>query len=270
MIYIILLIVIVIIYYIFFNLEYFMETNEDEYIIRIPKISSKAEYFTDDNLKLLTKDELNNILLNDSDNYYKRFTKLDLQVRNVNSVSEYKKKIKNIHYSNNSSDYIKILNIINKINNIFKNYNIIGFDGNKASNIKWKIGIINNNVYEYGLPHTRNDIIIISEKVLNDNRLLNILLHEKIHIYQKLYRNDIEKYLKNNNFKKSKIKTDNIRANPDIDEYIYKNANNEDMLCVYNQNPKSILDVTYYPNNNLNNEHPLEYMAYTIEYNLTK
>jgi len=157
------------------------------------------------------------------------------------------------------------LYVINKINNIFKNYNIIGFDGNKASNIKWKIGIINNNIYEAGLPHTRNDVIIISKSTINSNRLINILLHEKIHIYQKLFPDDIQQYLIVNNFTKSRKKIENIRANPDIDEYIYTNKNGQEMMCIYNENPVSILDVTYIPDNDNNNEHPFEYMAYTIE-----
>ena len=74
MIYIILLIVIVIIYYIFFNLEYFMETNEDEYIIRIPKICNKAKYFRSfcssnidrlqDNSNQLILSKLNTLVIN--------------------------------------------------------------------------------------------------------------------------------------------------------------------------------------------------------------
>ena len=228
------------------------------------------EYFTNDNLKLLSKYELSQLLLNDTDNYYKRFSSLDLKVRNINSIDEYKNKISNIYYNCNSNEYNKILKATNKINTVLKNYNIIGFDGNVASNIKWKIGIVNGDIYENGLPHTRNDVIIISNNVLNNYRLINVLLHEKIHIYQKLYPNDIQKYLINNKFVKSKTNHNNIRANPDIDEYIYKNENGQDMLCKYNQNPNSILDVTYYPNNEIFNEHPFEYMAYNIENILNK
>lgn len=223
------------------------------------------ECFTNNNLTILSENELKNVLLNDTiDNYYKSFSKLDLQVRGVNSINEYKNKIKNLYYKTNYSDYYNLLNATNKADSLFKKYNIIGFDGNKAANIKWKIGIINDPLYESGLPHTRNDTIIIPNKLLKDNRLMSVLLHEKIHVYQKLYPNDINKYLVNNNFIKSRKKTNNIRANPDIDNYIYKH-NGIEMYCQYNNNPSSILDVKYYPKNDIKNEHPFEYMAYTIE-----
>lgn len=228
-------------------------------------LCTSLEYFKNDNLKLLSKSELVQLLLNDTDNYYKRFTKLDLKVRNINSVDEYKDKLINIYYNYDTSEYNKLLYSINKINNIFKNYNTVGFDGNKASTIIWKIGIINDNTYENGLPHTRGDVIIISKNLLNSYRLETILLHEKIHVYQKLYPDDIQEYFSHNNFTKSRLKTDNVRANPDIDEYIYKNSSKQEMLCLYNENANSVSDVVYYPNNKIENEHPLEYMAYTIE-----
>jgi hypothetical protein len=45
--------------------------------------------------------------------------------------------------------------------------NIEGFDGNKCSKIKWKIGMISGNMYENGLPHTRDDVIIIPKSIMS-------------------------------------------------------------------------------------------------------
>lgn len=234
-------------------------------IIIIIILFSSLEYFKNDNFKLLTKNELQNILTNNVDNYYDRFTNLDLKVRNVNSSDEYIKQIIDDCYECNSLDYSKILIAINKVNNVLKEYKIIGFDGKKALNIIWKIGVINGTKYENGLPHTRGDVIIIPKNILNSYRLKNILLHEKIHVYQKIFPDDIKLYLDNNGFTFSREKTDNIRANPDIDTNIYKNKYGQEMMCIYNNYPKKILDVSYLPNNDMTNEHPLEYMAYTIE-----
>ena len=195
---------------------------------------------------------------------------MDLKVRNVESIDEYKNKIKNTCSNIDSVMFTKLLYSTNKINKILEKYNIIGFNGNKAANIKWKIGLINDSIYENGLPHTRNDVIIITKQVLNSYRLETTLIHEKIHVYQKLYPDDIKEYLNTNNFKISRPKTNNVRANPDIDEFIYKDSNGNEMYCEYNENPKSIFDVIYYPNNSVSNEHPLEYMAYNIESELNK
>ena len=84
-----------------------------------------------------------------------------------------------------------------------------------------------------------------------------------------MFPDDIKQYLDNNGFTFSRVKTENIRANPDIDTNIYKNNNGQEMMCIYNDNPKSILDVSYFPNNEMMNEHPLEYMAYNIEFELS-
>jgi hypothetical protein len=139
----------------------------------------KSDYFT--NNHYLSKNELIEILINNSDNYYNTFNSYDFKVRNINSIEDYYIKIKNSATEiNNNFD-----NIIDNINNKLKKINIIGFDGEKASKIPWIIGFIDGVEYEYGFPHTRNNIIVIPIKLINSNRLEKILIHEKIHIYQK-------------------------------------------------------------------------------------
>ncbi len=49
--------------------------------------------YTQSNVTILTKEELQTILLSDSDNYYKSFSTLDLKARHVNSIEEYKQLI---------------------------------------------------------------------------------------------------------------------------------------------------------------------------------
>lgn len=221
------------------------------------------------NNQYLNKNELSSILIKNEDKYYEEFSKLDYKVRNINNISEYYQKIKNscIDINNNQR---KILNkAIFNANQKIKKYNTIGFDGLKASKIPWIIGLVRGKEYEEGFPHTRLNIIILPVQLLNNSSLISILIHEKIHIYQKLYINDIAKYLVINNFTKFANKNKNIRANPDIDNYIYINKNNEQLKCEYNNNPVSINDVIYYPKNNNIYEHPFELMAYTIENNIT-
>ena len=229
------------------------------------------EFFYENNIKIFNKDELKNILINNNDNYYNNFNKYDLDVRGVNTIEQYKNKIKNSPITINNNDILLIKKKIIKVDNFLINYNFDGFDGLKASKIKWNIGIINDKFYEEEFPHTRKDIIIISYKNIN-NDLDNILIHEKIHIYQKMYPEDIKIYLDKYNFKiyEKRSNYNNIRSNPDIDEYIYLNNNNEKMYCLYNNNPTSIIDVTCYPNNNYSYEHPFEFMAYSIEDNYIK
>lgn len=222
------------------------------------------------NVILLSREETLSIILNDSDNYYSKFTNKDLKVRNVNSISEYKNKIKNSVCDPNKLINNKIMNSINKCNeklnklNIIHNGNYKGIDLNKLYNIKWKIGFICNNSYENGLPHTRNDTIIIPMDIIYDytsNKLSETLIHEKVHIYQKLFQKETEIYLKENNFEiiKQIDDDDDIRANPDIDDNIYTDGNTI-YKASYLPNAVSIHDVRIY-NNSQKYEHPFEHMA---------
>jgi hypothetical protein len=218
---------------------------------------------------ILNDNELLDVILSDFDNYYKTFSSLDLKVRKVNSIEEYKNKIKNSPTNINLFLKNKLINVINKIDNIFDNYKVIGFDGKKANKIKWKIGIVKDKNYENGYPHTRNDVIIIPYESLFSKHLMSTLIHEKVHIYQKTYPEDIEKYLNHHNFIKINNIHKNIRANPDTNNFIYKNSRNQPLLCLYNENPENLMDCTFYPIDHQKYEHPFEYMAYTIQYDIT-
>jgi hypothetical protein len=228
-------------------------------------ILEHEDYKQIENVYFFTKKELEDYLIKDIDDYYKNFSDKDFKVRNVNNIEEYHNNIKisciDINDKKNLNECISIAN--NKLNH----YKCVGFDGSKCANIIWKIGLVKDKLYEEGYPHTRHDVIIIPEFMMNNkNQLINTLIHEKIHVYQKTYPEDIELYLKDNGFTKYKLRSDNnnTRSNPDMDQWIYKNKDGEIMMAEYMDNPKSIMDVNIKPNNSSKYEHPFEYMAYDI------
>ena len=233
-----------------------------------------SEHFTQ-NILFINNNDLLQILQDDSDNYYKSFFKNDFTARNINNINDYINLIKLSTSEYNNDERNKITKCINEINDIFNNINNINkefkwFDSKKANGIPWKIGCIKGKLYENGLPHTRNDIIIISKDNINDfshEKLLKTLIHEKVHVYQKLYPDDVKIYIDNNNFYKIKQKEehDNIRSNPDLDNWIYKDDKNNIYKAIYNENPSSIEDIVYSPVNNQSHEHPFEKMAIEIE-----
>jgi hypothetical protein len=215
----------------------------------------------------LNKDELYEYLIKDNDNYFKNFSTTDMKVRNVNNIEEYYQKIRESCYNIDKDSESFLNKCITIANSKLNNYKCIGFDGAKCANIQWNIGIIKDNLYEEGYPHTRYNVIIIPLKSLNNmNSLINTLIHEKIHVYQKMYPKDIEQYLQANGYTKYKMRNtfNNTRSNPDMDEWIYKNKDNQIMIAEYNENASSIMDVNIKPNNSSKYEHPFEYMAYDI------
>lgn len=221
-----------------------------------------------DNNIYLTKLELEKTLINNKDKYYDTFNTNDFKVRNINNIEDYYNIIKESCINISDQNAKLIDNAILISNEKIKKINLPGFSGKKAAGIQWTIGIIKNKKYEYGLPHTRNNIIIIPESIIkNESVLIRVLIHEKIHIYQKLFPLDTEDWLKSYGFEKYRIKNkqDNIRANPDVNNYIYKDNEGKVLEAKYNEEPFTINDVKYYPTNNYYFEHPYEYMAYTLE-----
>lgn len=206
----------------------------------------------------------------DYDNYVKNLSRYDLIARNVDSNKEYIQKIvycaKN--FTENQKDIINIC--CEKADDFLRKYNEL-LDGKQIAKIKWKFALTDkydNYEYENGLPHTRKDIIFLSDKMIPESEtpdFINTLIHEKIHVYQRYNELIIDKML-SDKLKINKIVYTNPRkrANPDLNNNIYKNDKNEIMQCYYNSNtPNSIQDVTCLNNNSIN-EHPYELLAYNI------
>jgi hypothetical protein len=276
---VILIILLIICFWMYFSEKFNSVQKNPDYVsivldeaLQIDEIHSTLFRRSPQALYILNKNELIDILINDYDNYYNTFNYTDLKVRNVNSIGEYKEICKTSPITISKNEINIINKSIYKIRNILKNYNSIGFNGSKANKIDIIIGIVNNKDYEEGLPHTRywgsiynKYIIIIPKYLIDTNNLTSVLFHELVHIYQKVYPKDIEIYLDTLKFKKYAHNNNQTRSNPDIDEYIYSDVNNELLYCIYKNNPKSIMDVIYFPLNNETNEHPFEMMAYNIE-----
>jgi len=244
----------------------------------------------------VSQQEARLFLLEDSDNYVQSMSKSDLHARKVTCQEAYRLKG---YYDvlEPSSEQISILQeacrqadaffasyIVPEVRanqNIYiENLNIIGyFDAEKAKKLVWNIVLMKDD-YEEGLPHTRDKYIFIHPSLLkrSTKELVSTLIHEKVHIYQRKYAKE-ETYIKPEErngkltdymvskmgFKRSKKRSDiscDIRANPDLDEWIYINPkNNREMyLCYRSGNPTGINDII----GDSKEEHPFEYIAYEI------
>jgi hypothetical protein len=123
------------------------------------------------------------------------------------------------------------------------------------------------------MPHTRNDIIFLSKYVINndEDNLINILIHEKVHIYQRYNYEKLEKIISKMGYgfsrKNKNIKL--LRANPDLNDNIYYDKkNNIELIGTYKNNtPSGINDIII---TNFSAEHPYEKMAYDIAEEYTK
>ena len=118
--------------------------------------------------------------------YINTFNKIDLKVRNCNSIEHckeiYKKNI--LEFTNEEKKIL--INLIKKINmkiKILKSF----------YETEWKFSRVTNKI-DNGFPHTHNDTIYLSDKFFK-NPNMSVLIHEKIHIYQKKFPTKKEKRL---------------------------------------------------------------------------
>jgi len=205
------------------------------------------------NIIFLRKEQTIDFIINDNDNYIKNLSIYDLRARKVNTNDEYKVKVINSCLDFTEEQKEKLNKCSLNAEKFFNN------------NEKWIYALINNN-YEEGFPHTRENIIFLSPNVINydEIELTKTLIHESIHIYQRYNKKEIKKYLKENQYSISRYKplVSLIRANPDLDNYIYKDKNGIEMVAYYkNEYPNGINDIKL---QNYAYEHPYEKMAYDI------
>ena len=252
---------------------------------------------TETHVHFMTSTETARFFAEDKDRYVRNMSPLDLHARNVKTPAEYINRIEDIAISF-TDDEKDLLRRCTKDADVYLRNEVFSefeygkhLNGGAIADIKWifantytkyELDVIKE--YEQGLPHTRENIILLSKNVLKYDalNLTNTLIHEKIHIYQRynpvIFDTIIKemglKELDKRAFKQAKY----IRSNPDTNNKIYyypevvKDADAYDidkvMVCLYrNDKPNSINDVIQ---KNYTAEHPYEKIAYEIGENFNK
>ncbi len=215
------------------------------------------------NCSFLNDTEIYEIIKEDNNNYFNSMSNINLQLRNITNVKNFLLNAKKHFYTLNCNEEKIIMNAIKKANRKLKNKKLIGFNYNKFKKYKWTIACSKGDEFEFGFPHTYYDninggIIILNYKNIYDRDLYKTLIHERVHIYQKIYKEDIKNFLDYFNFKLVREYNENNLCNPDTDLNIYK-CSNIIFECVINNNlqKKYTYDSSIY-------EHPYEFMAYII------
>jgi hypothetical protein len=250
----------------------------------------------------MSYEETARFLESDEDKYVANLSPIDLYARKVSSKEEYINIIKGEATHFNKGDKLILDKCTKKADELLRNINIntIGSASNieyskylnykDIANIKWVLAITRNDngeKYEDGLPHTRKNIIFLSQDVLNysEDEIIKLLIHEKIHIYQRQNDALFKTIIYNMGYVEisesptspasttiSQDKLKYVRSNPDVNNKIYKNVHTgELMICLYSSDkPKRINDIII---QNYAMEHPYEKIAYEISehiYNIHK
>lgn len=146
----------------------------------------------------------------------------------------------------------------------------IGVDVNTLVRLPWTFALTRASAYENGLPHTRADIIFVSTALFqkSESNIMRMLLHEKIHVYQRLNPSFVQASLKRLGFKKWKrlrsLGNPRLRANPDVDGWAYLSpwTGSPPMIPLYaSLKPRHVSDA----HGSFSTSHPYEWMAYAAE-----
>lgn len=142
--------------------------------------------------------------------------------------------------------------------------------------MQWKLALTRGDAYEAGMPHTRMDTIFLASKGVKDGidgivsgggahaQLVETLVHEKLHLFQRANPDKMIHLLARAGYTRWKLRAHEprIRANPDLDPYIYIDPATEKPMAAYytSDTPYSISDIDVSPRD----EHPFERMAYEL------
>jgi hypothetical protein len=228
-----------------------------------------------DQITFLSSSELQAVLDEDADQYYKTFNKVDLKLRKSKNLKEYLARISNSGSEGAEESKEKIMDCIQRINRKLEDVIgggeekvINGIDLRKFLDMPWRIGFTGNTLYEHGLPHTRDGVIIINNRDVekrNISQMCRLLIHEKVHVYQKIFKTEFAQYLERTYEKTPKGKNNEIPANPDTDRFVYTDKTTGQILQgKYRDNPSHFRDIDFTDDDHTK-EHPNELVAYTLE-----
>lgn len=262
-------------YFILFFFVMFLLIIVSYFVFRDKVTDSFRSNSSSPSVQFLTKKQFTQILLENKDKYYETFNKNDLKVRNIKDIQDYLPIINKSTCEGTSKLKSRIQSAIRKIEQKMRqmesNSILHGIVIRKWRQLPWKIGFTCDSQYEFGFPHTRNDIIVLNVADAlsrSDHKLCKLLIHEKTHVYQKRYKHDMEKYFQSKGLRIVDTKTKEkqyIPANPDINSHVYDDLETKfQYYAKYRKNPTTHHDIRF-AKNHPKFEHPLEKIAYDME-----
>lgn len=215
----------------------------------------------------MSKEETADFLIQDPDGYVKNMSPTDLYARKVSSAEKYVRRASESALDFTEDRKLRFNAACREADLFFESVrDKMHLCAKKMAAIPWVLALTEGDKYEDGLPHTRANIIFLSSYINEQPKdLIRTLIHEKIHIYQRLYPEEMTQILEKLHFKRWKLRMGipRIRANPDVDPWVYTSADrSEPMLALYvSDQPANISDVFLQDSAF---EHPYEFIAYEI------
>jgi hypothetical protein len=244
-------------------------------------------------VQLLSAADTKALLLSDPGGYVAGMTRADLAARGAQSTAEYLARSGKLAHEFTEAERRATVRAILSVQAWLTSApragrTLLGVNFAKLAKLPWRVAATAPagggaagggaaGAYEANLPHTRSDVVLIApalipsgDDTVSQKRFAATLLHEKIHVYQRAYPQDIAAALDAEGYvrKSPRASVALARANPDLDDWVYLDpeagpTKGKPMVALYaSENPSGITDVTQA--NAAAFEHPYERMAYRI------
>jgi hypothetical protein len=207
-------------------------------------------------VRFFSRKDLVSFIMNDHDGYIKTLNTQDLRDRGCKTQSEYKSK-----YINNIIEFTllqkkRIKKYVHQASEFLRTVRSPFISNYHIMKIPW-VFARTTMLLETGHPHTRQGVIFLPENSLDrpDINIVRTLVHEQIHVYQKMYRYKFIHSLLHNGYTIIGRMSDATRmSNPDADDHIYRHPSGRIMM--WKRDSKDWKDALY--------EHPNELIAYKV------
>ncbi len=235
------------------------------------KISARAGFKTRPPV-LISKEEASGTIF--SSPFFDNMTPNDLSARNVRSREEYKIRYLGGIREFTPAEKTRLTSLISQANSLLSPFEHI-------SKIPWRLVKMSRDI-ENGWSHTLGSIIFLNETSLEatDSNLLRTLLHEKVHLYQRKYKDETGKFVELTPYRVYSRRNSFLLLanNPDTDDFVYSfrdgpiymghkgNFPTENDPVLWYQEPGNITRQTDYRDLGMDPvlsqvDHPYEFMA---------
>jgi hypothetical protein len=229
----------------------------------------------------MKRKETQEFLRKDEDNFVNNLNTINKKARGVNNIFVYYDLIEEAAMDFEGPDKELLQKAMNRAEELLlkaptKLLNDHGIDRERLKLIRdVRLALTRGRVYENGFPHTRGNIILLSTDYLDKNRddpakVLNTIIHEMVHIYQRNNGKIYDGFLKKNfwSIVRAPKDTERRRMNPDLDMDIWEKDGRVYMAKFKSDHPESLDDVDIKGESIY--EHPYEYYAYRFSNEITK
>lgn len=198
-------------------------------------------------------------LLQDPDGYVRGMSASDLCARGAQSHAAYLKKISDASDDFTILEKQRLSEAVRFVQTFYEPNESYGLDSQKFRDLPWNFAKTRGKTLDNGLPHTRKTIVFLTDAAIGRSDLEDLLFHERMHVYQRMYPGDIQRALGRMGIvrKCPSSSAPNYRRNPDEDGYVYLNTRTKKVMGTFyaSQSPRDLVDVLR------TTPHPYELMA---------